>query len=198
MLCYQFLKVKQTSGPETEGAVLRTYRGLLYQVLKYRKTTGVVLIALFAAGIAGTSLVPPGFMPDSQRAQFVVDAYLPQGSDISYTAKVLNEIAEDVKAHDGITDVTSFIGGGGLRFMLTYAPEPRNPSYGQLLVDVADESQISTLITELQGELTARHPEASIKPGSLCWAEGAERRLKLGLAGQILQCCASFPNAPKP
>lgn len=183
MLCYQFLKVKQTSEPEKEGTILRTYRGLLYQVLKYRKTTGVVLIVLFAAGIAGTSLVPPGFMPDSQRAQFVVDAYLPQGSDISHTAEVLGEISEDVKAHDGITDVTSFIGGGGLRFMLTYAPEPRNPSYGQLLVDVADESQISTLINELQGELTARHPEASIKAWKFMLGRGGGKKIEAGFSG---------------
>lgn len=183
MLCYQFLTVKQTNEPVSEGKILRGYRQLLQWVLKYRKTTGVVLIALFAGGIAGTGLVPPGFMPDSQRPQFVVDVYLPQGSDISHTANVLGKVAEDVKAHDGITDVTSFIGGGGLRFMLTYSPEPRNPAYGQLLVDVADESLISPLINELQGELTAAHPEASIKAWKFMLGRGGGKKIEAGFSG---------------
>lgn len=183
MLCYQFLTVKQTDEPQAEGAILRIYRGLLHRVLRYRKTTGVVLIALFAAGIAGAGLVPPGFMPDSQRPQFVVDVYLPQGSDISHTAKVLGEIADDVTAHDGVTDITSFIGGGGLRFMLTYAPEPRNPSYGQLLVDVEDESQISTLINDLQSELTASHPDASIKAWKFMLGRGGGKKIEAGFSG---------------
>lgn len=183
MLCYQFLTVKQTNEPVSEGKILRGYRQLLQWVLKYRKTTGVVLIALFAGGIAGTGLVPPGFMPDSQRPQFVVDVYLPQGSDISHTANVLGKVAEDVKAHDGITDVTSFIGGGGLRFMLTYSPEPRNPAYGQLLVDVADESLISPVINELQGELTAAHPEASIKAWKFMLGRGGGKKIEAGFSG---------------
>ena len=183
MLCYQFLTVKHIDEPQAEGPILRTYRGLLHSVLKYRKTTGVVLIALFAAGIAGAGLVPPGFMPDSQRPQFVVDVYLPQGSDISHTAKVLGDIADDVTAHDGVTDITSFIGGGGLRFMLTYSPEPRNPSYGQLLVDVEDEGQISTLIHDLQDELTAKHPDASIKAWKFMLGRGGGKKIEAGFSG---------------
>lgn len=183
LLCYQFLKVKQTDEAEKEGGILRAYRGLLQQVLRYRKTTGVVLIALFVAGIAGAGLVPPGFMPDSQRAQFVVDVYLPQGSDISYTEKVLSDIAEDVSIREGVTNVTSFIGGGGLRFMLTYSPEPRNPSYGQLLVDVDDEGKISELINDLQGALTVGHPEASIKAWKFMLGRGGGKKIEAGFSG---------------
>ncbi|WP_298447044.1 efflux RND transporter permease subunit [uncultured Marinobacter sp.] len=183
ILCYQFLTVKQTDEPVKEGRILRAYRQLLQWVLKYRKTTGVVLLALFAGGIAGTGLVPPGFMPESQRPQFVVDVYLPQGTDISHTADVLGSIADDVTTHDGVTDVTSFIGGGGLRFMLTYSPEPRNASYGQLLVDVEDESLISPLISKLQSELTEAHPEAAIKAWKFMLGRGGDKKIEAGFSG---------------
>jgi len=183
MLCYQFLVVKQTDKSASEGIILRAYRGLLHGVLKFRKITGVVLIGLFIAAVAGTSLVPPGFMPDSQRAQFVVDVYLPQGSDISRTKEVLSDVADDVTTRDGVTNVTSFVGGGGLRFMLTYSPEPRNPSYGQLLVDVDDESRISGLINDLQGALTAGHPEASIKAWKFMLGRGGGKKIEAGFSG---------------
>jgi len=183
ILCYQFLTVKQTNEAQTEGLILRSYRQVLLGVLRYRKTTGVVLIALFGAAIACASLVPPGFMPDSQRPQFVVDVYLPQGSDITQTAKVLGDIADDVATRDSVTNVTSFIGGGGLRFMLTYSPEPRNSSYGQLLVDVDDESQIAGLINTLQGELTAAHPEAAIKAWKFMLGRGGGKKIEAAFSG---------------
>ncbi|MGC8121229.1 efflux RND transporter permease subunit [Marinobacter sp. VGCF2001] len=183
MLCYQFLTVKETDTTATEGPVLRGYRSLLHWVLGHRKTTGLVLLVLFAGGMAGTSLVPPGFMPESQRAQFVIDVYLPQGSDISQTEEVLGGIASDVAEHDGITDVTSFIGGGGLRFMLTYSPEPRNSAYGQLLIDVDDAKAISPLIPVLQDKLTARYPDASIKVWKFMLGRGGGKKIEAAFSG---------------
>ncbi|WP_337237036.1 hypothetical protein, partial [Salmonella enterica] len=87
-----------------------------------------------------------------------VDVYLPQGSDIRRTEQVVASIEKDVTQKDGITNITSFIGGGGLRFMLTYSPEARNPSYGQLLIDIDDYTKIAPLVGELQNELDAKYP----------------------------------------
>ena len=41
--------------------------------------------ALFASAIAMFSAVPAGFFPSSTRDQFVIDYFLPQGTDISQT-----------------------------------------------------------------------------------------------------------------
>jgi hypothetical protein len=48
-----------------------------------------------------------------------------------------------------VTAVSSFIGGGALRFMLSYGPEPLNSAYGQLLVDVNDHRRIPGLVEDL-------------------------------------------------
>ena len=58
-----------------------------------------------------------------------------------------------VRAKAGVSHVTSFIGQGALRFMLTYSPEDPNPAYGQLLVDVDRFDDIAGLIASLQPEL---------------------------------------------
>ncbi len=47
--------------------------------------------------------------------------------------------------------------------MLTYSPEARNPSYGQLLIDIDDYNKIAPLVGELLNELDAKYPDASIK-----------------------------------
>lgn len=62
----------------------------------------------------------------------VIDYWLPQGTDISRTADDLAEVETYVREVDCIGNITSFIGSGGLRFILTYNSEPANSAYGQL------------------------------------------------------------------
>ncbi|MGL4939379.1 efflux RND transporter permease subunit, partial [Shewanella sp.] len=123
LLCHQFLHVKPQSGEQGEGKILTSYRAMLTWVLGHSKLTGLGLIGLLALALASMGLVPPGFMPESQRPQFVVDVYLPQGSDINYTHSVVGRISDEIAKEPAVTWISSFIGGGGLRFMLSYSPE---------------------------------------------------------------------------
>ncbi len=183
MLCHDFLKVKPLKPDQKPGRTVTAYKRLLVWVLNHRLLSSGLLAATLAAAIWGVQFVPPGFMPDSQRPQFVVDVFLPQGSDIKRTESVLAAVEKDVKSKDGITNVTSFIGGGGLRFMLTYAPEARNPSYGQLLIDIDDYTKIAPLVSELQDELTAKYPDASIKVWKFMLGRGGGKKIEAGFRG---------------
>ena len=183
LLCHQFLKVKPLDPNAKPSKMLKGYEGILNTVLTYRKTTGAILIALLVGTFMMIGKVPPGFMPESQRPQFVVDVYLPQGSDIARTEKVIGDIEKDVKQKAGVKDITSFIGGGGLRFMLTYAPEARNPSYGQLLIEVEDYREIDALLGELQTELTVKHPEAAVKVWKFMLGRGGGKKIEVGFKG---------------
>jgi multidrug efflux pump subunit AcrB len=60
-----------------------------------------------------------------------------------------------------VTHVTSFIGSGGMRFMLVYSPERENPAFVQFLVDVDDWRQISGLIASIQQHLDQNYPNAN-------------------------------------
>lgn len=182
MLCQRFLTVSPQAKLQS-GRILSGYRRLLLLALQYRKTTAVLLIGLLLAGISGMGQIPPGFMPDSQRPQFVVDMYLPQGTDIQHTAKVLAEMEQHVARQEGVGNITAFAGGGGLRFMLTYAPEYPNSAYGQLLVDVADYRQISGLLETLQHELSDAFPDASVKVWKFMLGRGGGKKIEAGFSG---------------
>ncbi|GAL05041.1 acriflavin resistance protein [Photobacterium aphoticum] len=183
MLCFDFLKVKARAADQKPGRMVTMYKALLTWVLSHRVISCALLVAVLAGAVYGVRYVPPGFMPESQRPQFVVDVYLPQGSDIKRTEQVVASIEQDVKAKDGITNITSFIGGGGLRFMLTYAPEARNPSYGQLLIDIDDYTKIAPLLVELQSELDAKYPDASIKVWKFMLGRGGGKKIEAGFKG---------------
>jgi multidrug efflux pump subunit AcrB len=185
LLCYQFLQVKHTNQQNTnhDRRILRAYRATLVWVLNHRKLTAVTLIGLLALAIIGMRWVPPGFMPESQRPQFVIDVYLPQGTDISYTQQIIDQIRQDVSKEPDVTAITTFSGGGGLRFMLSYAPEPRNFAYGQLLVDVSDYRCITKLIETLQPQLTEHYPDASIKAWKFMLGRGGGKKIEAGFSG---------------
>lgn len=184
LFCVKFLKAPaRGQSEEVLHPVLRAYRGLLAAVLRRRLVTGLVLIALLGAAVVGFGFVPPGFMPDSARPQFVVDMYLPQGTRIETTALRVGEVEDVVRTKDGVTHVSSFIGQGGLRFMLTYAPEEPNSAYGQLLIDVDSHDRIPELVSALQEELDRRHPEMAIKVWKFMLGRGGGKKIEAAFRG---------------
>ena len=183
MLCHDFLKVKPLPADQKPSVMVRGYKRLLTWVLHHRGISVGLLLSMLAVTLWAVQFVPPGFMPESQRPQFVVDVYMPQGSDITRTEATVAQIEKDVAKKAGITNITSFIGGGGLRFMLTYAPEPRNPSYGQLLIDIDDYKNIAPLLGELQTELSVKYPDASIKVWKFMLGRGGGKKIEAGFRG---------------
>lgn len=204
LFCVSFIKVKPAgigagSGSGSgSGPVLGRYRRLLQVLLRRRLGTGIGLLALLLAAVLGFGAVPPGFMPESARPQFVVDLFLPQGTDIEVTAAELAEVEAHVRGKPGVTHVTSFVGQGGLRFMLTYVPEDPNSAYGQLLVDVDDAALIAPLIAELQTELEARHPDAAIKVWKFMLGRGGGKKIEAAFRGpdpEVLRALAEQAKA---
>jgi multidrug efflux pump subunit AcrB len=183
LFCVAFLKVKRVDADAPPGALLRGYEALLGTVLRRRSLAGAVLVLLLGSAVAGFGLVPPGFMPESARPQFVVDFYLPQGTDIRTTAAELEKAEAFVREQDGVTHVSSFVGQGALRFMLTYSPEDPNTAYGQLLVDVADAAKIPALVTGLQQTLAERHPDAEVKAWKFMLGRGGGKKIEAAFRG---------------
>jgi multidrug efflux pump subunit AcrB len=154
---------KGGSTEKKEGAFLGAYRALLTLAIRIRLVTIILVVALFASAIAMFSQVPPGFFPGSTRAQFVIDYTLPEGTDISRTAADIQEIAAYTRELEGVTGTNSIVGGGHLRFMLTYEAGDSSSAYGQVLVDVEEFAQIADLQPALQATLDERYPDALVK-----------------------------------
>jgi len=182
LFCAGFLKAKPNAATG-EGRVLRGYRRLLQATLNQRRRSGLILVGLLAAGVVAFGFVPPGFMPDSARPQFVVDLYLQQGTDIRTTEAVVAKAEQTVRQKAGVTNVTSFVGQGGLRFMLTYSPEDPNPAYAQLLVDVERFEDIAGLVASLQTELQQALPDADVKVWKFMLGRGGGKKIEAAFRG---------------
>jgi multidrug efflux pump subunit AcrB len=134
---------------------------MLAWALRFRWIVVVLCVLGFIAAVYGFSHVRQRFFPNPDRPQFMVDAFLPAGTHIRDSEAFASEAQQHIQTLPGVMHVTSFIGGGGLRFLLVYSPERENPAFVQLLVDVDDWQKIDGLITEVQEYLDERQPNAN-------------------------------------
>src|SRR5262249_6578123 len=166
LLSYLMFKPRTRSG-STEasdpyaGALFRIYRGFLVLALRFRWTVVVLAIAAFALALYGFTKVNQSFFPPATRPQFMVDAFLPAGTHIRETESFAESVQQFIQKQPGVTHLTSFIGGGGLRFLLVYSPEKENRAFVQFLVDVDDWRKIAGLIATVQKHLDSQYPDAN-------------------------------------
>ncbi|MFV2055319.1 MAG: efflux RND transporter permease subunit [Thiohalomonadales bacterium] len=154
--------VDHTAKDPYQGAFFTVYRSLLNFCMKYRFATVVVLIAVLVASLFGFKEVKQVFFPYMTTPMFYVDYWRTQGTDIRETYKDIHELELWLSKNDKVKTVSSTIGKGGIRFMLTYAPEKIYPSYGQLIVETTSSEDIDTVI-ELISEYTSQYyPQAKV------------------------------------
>jgi multidrug efflux pump subunit AcrB len=184
-----YLLFKPTSGNAAERAdpydtlPFRLYRKLLALALRFRWAVVALCIAAFVAAIYGFTHVKQSFFPNPDRPQFMVDVFLPAGTHIRETEAFADEVQRHIQQRPGVTHVTSFIGSGGLRFLLTYSPERENRAFVQFLVDVDDWRKIEGLIGEVQQYLDEQHPNANAVAKKFLLGPGQGGRIQARFQG---------------
>lgn len=187
LLCKTFLKVHPsgTSKPNVpySGTFYRLYRSMLTACIRFRWVTVAVVIGLFVAALIGFGSVKKSFFPDSTRAQFYVDFWFPEGTSITETQRQMERAEQDLAQRDGITNLTTTIGGGQVRFLLTYTPEKTYPSFAQILVDVDDYRHIADITPDIQRDFDRMFPEAVVNVRLFVLGPSTGGKIQLRLYG---------------
>jgi multidrug efflux pump subunit AcrB len=162
LLCVMFLK-KPAEGEVQEdpyGSKFYTiYKGLLRAAIHRKVIALGLVVGIFASSVWGFTFVEQSFFPPSTRPQFMVDLWLPQGSHIDRMTQTVELVEDYAKGLEGVTHVTSLVGKGGMRFLLTYEPEKTNGAYAQLLIDVEDPEFIDILKPKIEKHLADNYPD---------------------------------------
>ena len=172
------------TGDPYSGSFYQGYQRLLRGCIRFRWITVGVVVGLFVAAAVGFGYVNKSFFPPSTRPQFMIDFWLPQGTHIDETTRKVASIEEFILKQDGVTHVTSLVGKGGLRFILTYTPEKLNSAYAQFLVDVDSAEMVDTLIPKVERYLQERHPSAVSYAFKFELGPGAKGKIRARLKGQ--------------
>jgi len=145
-----------------QGVLFTIYRSLLDFCMKYRIATVMVIVGIFVASLFGFKQVKQVFFPYMTTPLFYVDYWRAQGTDIRETNKDIRELELWLLKNDKVTKVSSTVGKGGIRFMLTYAPEKIYPSYGQLIVETTNSEDIDTMIKLISEYTSQQYPQAEV------------------------------------
>ncbi len=120
----------------------RTYRKGLTWVVHNRKTTMAVTISIFIFGIFLASLVGTSFMENDDQGVFRISCELPSGTDIEETARVIKEIAREIKKNPYVNYSTAMVGAGmgeesnKANIYVTLIPLSERPGFNDIMADM--------------------------------------------------------------
>ena len=136
LFCVWFLKVPKHDKAidPYDGTFYKFYRKFLHFSLKAKWLTAIATIAILGMVISQAHRIPQSMFSDSPQPYFFVNYWKPQGTHINSTAEDMKKIETFTRNLEGIEQVTTYVGEGGLRFFLAYIYESPNSSYGQLVV----------------------------------------------------------------
>jgi multidrug efflux pump subunit AcrB len=165
LLCVVFLKVKNEPENFNKG-FYPIYRGILIAFLKNRVLLVVAIIVLFWGSIQALALIPNIFFPPSDRPFFKLEIELPIGTAIEETDQVISDIEgymETLKVSEtqteGITNWISYIGSGGVRFLLTHSPKPASASLTFMVINTTGPEVNGRLMTSIESYINQHHPD---------------------------------------
>lgn len=185
--CYLLFKEEAVSDAESvdpyKGVAYQAYQGLLRLCLHYRWATLMITLAALVFSILGFSYVKQAFFPASSTPMFMVEYWLPQGSDIRAVNDDIQSIEKKIQQLPAVEQVTATIGRGAERFMLTYSPEFTNSSYAQLIIKVNEFEQVQATIDVMQNLFRQEYPQAFTKFQKFEVGPGTKAKIEARLIG---------------
>jgi len=189
LFCKTFLKTKSREDGEGEakdpyaGKFYQFYKGSLSASIRFRWITIGVVIGLFVLSLIGFGYVKKSFFPDSTSPQYYIDFWFPEGTHIDETARQMERAEDYILEREGVDHVINFIGGGQVRFLLTYSPESPYYSYAQVLIKVDDYRKIPAMMQETQQDLEDMFPQAIINTRAFVLGPSTGGKIQLRISG---------------
>ena len=190
------LNKKSTASPQQNQFFVR-YKRLIRWALNFRYLVIALVVGLFALSIWGAQFVTKGFFPQSTSPQMVIDYWLPEGTRIERTEEDMLKIEDFLQQMPGVNAVQTLIGGGGIRYMLTYSSQTANSAYGQFLVRVDDYREINAMMPVVQKFIADNFPEAQAKAWRFVLGPGGGSKIEAEFSGPDPKILRQLANQAK-
>ena len=135
------------------------FRATVNWCVQHRWITIALTIGTLVLGLVGMGKVQQQFFPDSIRLEVMIDLWYPEGSSFATNEEVTQRVEARVMKLDGVTNVTSWVGSGVERFVLTLDQVFPQSNVSQLIVltkDNAARERVRKLLPDL---LATEFPE---------------------------------------
>lgn len=146
-------------------------RNFLTFIIAYKRTVVITTFGIFILSMVLFKLfVAQQFFPASDRNELMVDMWLPETASIYNTESQASSFEKLAMQESGVKSVTTFIGGGAPRFVLTLDVQLQNTNFAQLLIQTKGFKEREIVRKHLTEILATRYPDV----------RGRVNRLELG------------------
>lgn len=189
-----------------DNPVHRRYRQLLLMALAHRAVFMVGVLVLLVVSVLGFRFVEQSFFPDANRPQATIDYWLPESASIEAVADDLEGIEAWLAERSEVESVTSFIGAGGPRLVMSMEPQMPAANYAQVVINVRRPSDVPSLVAEADEWLAEHRPQAEPRVRPFVMVPGGEFDIEArfvgpdpdvlhGLAAEARRILAADPDA---
>lgn len=132
----------------------------LGKVILYKRSVVLGTVGVFVLSLILFKLfVAQQFFPSSDRPELMVDMWLPQAASIYNTDAQASSFEKIALKESGVAAVTTFIGVGAPRFILTLDAQQQNVNFAQLLVRTKSFKDREQVLAKLQKILATQYPD---------------------------------------
>lgn len=154
--CDLFLKGKKYTKSDEDykdpysGKFYLKFRSFIKYALHHKIAIIVIVVVLFVSSILAFSNVKQLFMPNLAYNQFIVEYYLPEGSDITSVEEELADLESYLLKQEEVLNVTTSLGATPARYTLVRPFVNSHSNYGELIIDTKDYETTKSYGKDLQ------------------------------------------------
>ena len=156
-------KEKRGSNGVMNSPVHRFVRRAIGFLIRYKKTTISIAVAVLLLCIGGMTQVKNLFFPDFDYKQFVVEYYLPPQSSPDRVRHDLLEMSELLQKNPKVERVAASMGSAPAYYCLVRPMTSGGDCYGELMVDCKDYKTVVEQIPAIRKQLREKYPDAYIR-----------------------------------
>jgi len=154
LLCYLFIKTGlRSAGAKKSFSFLDLVQRGYDMVLGLAFKRPILPLLFGLLSFVGTAWlatqVQVRMFPKVERNQFCLEVYMDKGVRLEATDRAVQRIEQFLRTDERVVDLTSFIGTGSPRFYMTYAPQPPDVNYAQILITTTSSDATEGMIGEL-------------------------------------------------
>jgi multidrug efflux pump subunit AcrB len=162
------------SGPSFRSRGYRAYRSVLRGALRFRWLVLLLAVGLLGGAFVLNAYVPKAFFPGKKVNLVEAELELPFDASFDATRGVLetfetklDDFRPDTEEGRGVLGYTSFVGSGGIRYVLPYAPEQPRPNYAYVLIQTTDTQLQAELVKKVSRWVEAELPGVTLRMNKL-------------------------------
>ena len=153
--------LKDRSGAHHEVFDSRFYRGLRALIdacMRHRWITIAATLAAFALGLAGMNATEKQFFPSSNRAEILIEMWLPEGASYQATEQQAKRLEAVLAKDPDVASFVGYVGNGSPRYYLSLDQQLFRANFAQFVILTQDVGGRDRALARLRTALDRDFP----------------------------------------